>query len=122
MRFDEALIRSATGVRDEAIHYDWNPLWQLSETEKATIFKTKADAARTIAGTGGSSEPLMPLDALSDALVNELIEDGTLAGLEGAMETYGRLSEQDIEGDEERTAAAMQDPISSAAVYAQADG
>lgn len=104
MRFDEALIRSATGARDQAIHYDWNPLWQLSEKDKADIFKTKADAARTIAGTGGSSEPLMPLDALSDALVNELIEDGTLAGLEGAMKEYGRLSEQDDEGDDETAA------------------
>jgi phage-related protein (TIGR01555 family) len=100
-RLDEALIRSATGQRDAAIHYDWNPLWQLSETEKATVFKTKADAARTIAGTGGTSEPLMPLEALSDALVNELVEDGTLAGLEGAIKKYGTLSEQDDDGDDE---------------------
>jgi hypothetical protein len=69
-RLDEALIRSATGTRDPAIHYDWSPLWQLSEAEKATVFKTKADAARTIAGNGGTSEPLMPIEALSDALVN----------------------------------------------------
>lgn len=101
MRLDEALIRSATGARDPGIHYDWNPLWQLSETDKATIFKTKADAARTIAGTGGTSEPLMPIEALSDALVNELIEDGSLAGLEMAVEEYGRLSEQEDDTGEE---------------------
>lgn len=105
MRLDEALIRSGTGARDPGIHYDWNPLWQLSETDKATIFKTKADAARTIAGTGGTSEPLMPIEALSDALVNELIEDGSLAGLEGAMEEYGKLSEQEDEGEDEAAAA-----------------
>ncbi|WGM31487.1 phage portal protein [Brevundimonas sp. NIBR11] len=110
MRFDEALIRSATGMRDEVIHYEWNPLWQLGETEKATIFKTKADAARTIAGTGGSSEPLMPLEALSDALVNELIEDGTLAGLEGAMEEYGKLSEQEEDREAEEAAMASSIP------------
>lgn len=104
MRLDEALIRSATGARDAAIHYEWNPLWQLGETEKATIFKTKADAARTIAGNGGTSEPLMPLEALSDALVNELVEDGALAGLEGAIEEYGKLSEQEDEGDDEAAA------------------
>lgn len=108
MRLDEALIRSATGARDPGIHYDWNPLWQLSETDKATIFKTKADAARTIAGTGGTSEPLMPIEALSDALVNELIEDGSLAGLEKAVEEYGKLSEQ--EDDSEDEAAAMAPP------------
>lgn len=106
MRLDEALIRSGTGTRDAAIHYEWNPLWQLSETDKATIFKTKADAARTIAGTGGTSEPLMPIEALSDALVNELIEDGSLAGLEGAMEEYGKLSEQEDEGEDEAAAIA----------------
>lgn len=110
-RLDEALIRSATGQRDAAIHYDWNPLWQLSETEKATVFKTKADAARTIAGTGGTSEPLMPLEALSDALVNELVEDGTLAGLEGAIKKYGTLSEQDEDGDEAAAALATQEAL-----------
>lgn len=108
-RLDEALIRSATGARDPAIHYDWNPLWQLSETEKATVFKTKADAARTIAGNGGTSEPLMPIEALSDALVNELVEDGSLAGLETAIEEYGKLSEQEDDGEGE--AAALSPPV-----------
>jgi phage-related protein (TIGR01555 family) len=103
-RLDEALIRSATGTRDPAIHYDWSPLWQLSEAEKATVFKTKADAARTIAGNGGTSEPLMPIEALSDALVNELVEDGSLAGLETAIEEYGKLSEQEDDGEGEAAA------------------
>lgn len=99
-RLDEVIIRSATGGRDPGIYYTWRGLYGLSETEKATIFKTKADAARAIAGNGGTSEPLMPLDALSDALVNELVEDGSLSGLEAAIEEYGKLSEQEEdEGD-----------------------
>lgn len=102
-RLDEVIIRSATGKRDPSIYYTWRALYGLSETEKATIFKMKADAARTIAGTGGMSPSLMPIEALSDALVNELIEDGSLSGLETAIEEYGRLSEQeeddaDVEG------------------------
>lgn len=109
MRLDEALIRSATGQRDPAIHYEWSPLWQMSEKDKADIFKTKADAARTIAGNGGTSEPLMPIEALSDALVNELVEDGSLAGLETAIKEYGKLSEQDDDGDDE--AAALTPPM-----------
>lgn len=108
MRLDEALIRSATGARKPAIHYEWNPLWQLGEKDKADIFKTKSDAARTLAGTGGTSEPIIPLEALSDALVNEFVEDGALAGLEGAIEEYGKLSEQDEDDDE---AAALGAPI-----------
>ena len=80
-RLDEVIIRSALGKRDEAIYSRWAPLYTLSEKEKAETFKMKADAARTIAGTGGMSPALMPIEALSDALVNELVEDGSLSGL-----------------------------------------
>mgnify|MGYP001358299384 CR=1 FL=1 len=105
---DECLIRSALGTRDSDIHYVWNPLWQMSEKEKAEIFKAKSDAARTIAGKGQES-PLMPVEALSDAFVSELVEDGTLAGLEAAIKKYGTLAEQ--EEDEEDLDAAM--PVES---------
>src|SRR5690606_38908414 len=104
---DECLIRSALGSRDPDIHYVWNPLWQMSEKEKAEIFKTKSDAARTIAGNGGLESPLMPIEALSDAFVAELVEDGTLSGLEGAIKKYGALADQ--EEDEAELAAALPD-------------
>lgn len=93
-RLDEVIIRSALGKRDPSIYSRWAPLYTLSEKEKAETFKMKADAARAIAGTG-TSPPLMPIEALSDALVNELVEDGSLSGLEAAIEEYGRLSEQE---------------------------
>lgn len=93
-RLDEVIIRSALGTRDPSIYSRWAPLYTLSEKEKAETFKMKADAARTIAGTG-TSPALMPIEALSDALVNELIEDGSLSGLEAAIEEYGKLSEQE---------------------------
>lgn len=105
-RLDECLIRSALGSRDEDIHYTWAPLWGMSEKEKAEVFKTKADGARAIAGNG-TSPPLMPIEALSDALVNELVEDGSLSGLEAAIDEYGKLSEQE-EGEEEVAAALPQ--------------
>jgi len=104
-RLDEVIIRSALGKRDPDVHFTWRPLWGLSEKERADIFKTKADAARTIAGTGGASPALMPIEALSDALVNELVEDGSLSGLEAAIDEYGKLSEQ--EEDEVEVAAAV---------------
>lgn len=96
---DECLIRSATGTRDKDVHFTWAPLWGMSEKEKADVFKTKADAGRALAGTN-TSPALLPIDALSDALVNTFIEDGSLPGLEAAMEEYGRLSEQEDEGDD----------------------
>jgi len=98
-RLDEVIIRSALGTRDPSIYYTWRPLYSLSEKEKAEVFKAKADAARTIAGKGQES-PLMPIEALSDALVNELIEDGSLSGLEAAIEEYGKLSEQEEDDDD----------------------
>jgi uncharacterized protein len=97
------LIRSATGSRDPDIWYDWAPLWQVSDKEKADILKVTADAARAIAGSG-VSEPLMPVEALSDALVNALVEHGVLPGLEAAIQEYGKLSEQG-DGDDDRRAA-----------------
>ncbi len=108
---DECLIRSALGSRDPNIHYVWNPLWQLGEKEKAEIFKAKSDAARTIAGKG-QEEPLMPIDVISEALTNELIEDGTLAGLEAASEKYGTLAEQ--EEDPEDVDASLTPPPANA--------
>lgn len=103
-KLDEVLIRSALGVRPEEIHFAFSPLWQLGEKEQADIFKTKADGARALAGNGGTSEPLLPIEALSDALVNTFIEDGSLPGLEAAIEEYGKLSEQEEDRAEEEAA------------------
>ena len=114
-RMDECIIRSALGPRDPAVHYRWAPLEQMSEKEKADIFKLKADAARTIAGNGGTSEPLMPIEALSDALVNTFIEDNSLPGLEAAIEEYGKLSEQEEdETDVQAALIAQQPPVTTA--------
>lgn len=108
-RLDECLIRSALGGRDPAIYYAWAPLKQMSEREKADILKTKAEAARTLAGSGAGQE-IIPLDALSDALVNALVEDGSLPGLEAAIATHGALVEQEPDDDEVQAAAGQTDP------------
>lgn len=108
-RLDEVLIRSALGTRPPEIYFEFAPLEQMSEREEAEIFEKKANAARTLAGTGGTSPSLLPIEALSDGLVNMLIEDGVLPGLEAAMKEYGRLSEQDDESDDE--AAALAAPL-----------
>ena len=108
-RLDEVIIRSALGQRDPDIYYTWRPLYSMSEKEKAEVFKTKSDAARAIAGTG-TSPPLMPIEALSDALVNELIEDGSLSGLEAAIDEYGKLSEQEEDEDDVEAATGVVKP------------
>ncbi|GHC79458.1 anti-CBASS protein Acb1 family protein [Limoniibacter endophyticus] len=107
---DEAIIRSALGQRDAEIYYTWSPLWQMSEKEKAEIFKNKADAARSIAGTGGLSPALMPIEALSDGLVNAIVEDASLPGLDKAIDEYGSLSKQSKEDEDSEDAAAAITP------------
>lgn len=91
---DECLIIQALGSRPPEIFYEWAPLRQISGKERADIFKTTADAARSIAGA--MAGPLVPLDALSDALANELSEQGVLPGLDQAIVEYGKLSEQGL--------------------------
>ncbi len=88
-RLDNFLIPSALGTRPGEVYWEFAPLWQSTEKEKADIFKTKADGARALAGA--RSGALLPVKALSDALVNTFTEDGSLPGLETAIE---KLSEQ----------------------------
>lgn len=94
-KLDGFLIPSALGSRPAEIHFTFAPLWQISQREQADIFKTKADAARTLAGTGGTSPALMPIEALSEALINSFVEDGILPGLEAAIEEFGTLADQE---------------------------
>ncbi len=79
----------------------------MSEKEKADVFKTKADAARQLVGTSPGQE-IIPREAVSDALVNALVEDGSLPGLDAAIEEYGKLSEQEPSEDELAAAAVAQ--------------
>lgn len=76
-RIDPHLLISALGSAPETISYDWNPLWALSEVDKAEIEKKRADAAKIIKDSG-----LVPLAALQRGFQNRLIEDGTYPGLE----------------------------------------
>ena len=78
---DKAIMRSALGKIDEDIFYEWNSLWQMTEAEKATIAKQKADASKVDSDTG-----LIPFEALVKGRVNQLIEDGTYPGLEAAID------------------------------------
>ncbi|TBF08711.1 anti-CBASS protein Acb1 family protein [Rhizobium ruizarguesonis] len=103
-RLDECIERSAD-VKDPDVHYRWAPLEQMSEKERADIFKTTADAARQLVGTGTGQE-IIPREAVSDALVNRLVEDGVLPGLDAAMVTYGTLAEQEPSEEELAAAAA----------------
>lgn len=98
-KLDRLIVRQALGSNPLDVHYEWRPLRQSTELERADIFGKVANGARAIAGS--SAGEIIPLDALSDSLVNELTELGVLPGLEKSVEKYGTLSEQNsfTEGD-----------------------
>lgn len=106
-RLDEALIRSALGVYDESIWYQWRPLWQMSDKEKAEIGKMNAETANII-----STASLLPQLALSEALANQLTESGFYPGLEQMIEDNGGL---DIDLDPPNT-----DPVAAGLLPAPA--
>jgi phage-related protein (TIGR01555 family) len=81
---DEVLIRSALGSKPDGNWFAWNPLWQLNDVEKATRDKAKADTFKIDVDTGMINE-----DALRQARINQLIEDGTYPGLEEAIDEFG---------------------------------
>lgn len=98
---DDCIIHSALGSVPNNVYYEWAPLRQQTESEMAENFSKTATAARALAGNNAGE--IIPLDALSDALVNTLTEMGVMPGLEKAIKDYGSLSEQSgFVGGEER--------------------
>lgn len=82
--FDECLIRSALGSRPATVYYNWNSLWQPTQTELIANGKVLADTINILKST-----TLFNDEALSMAAVNALVESGVLPGLEAAIEQVG---------------------------------
>jgi hypothetical protein len=107
---DEVLIRSALGTRDPGIFYEWNSLWQMTETEKADLASKKAATFKIDHDMG-----LIPPEVLREARENQLIEDGTYPGLQQTLEDYdaGKLepvgpSPQEVAQQEQQAAQTEQ--------------
>lgn len=78
----EVLVRSELGHMPEDFRFDFNPLWQLSETEQATVEKTRAERDQVYLNAGVVTEALV---------ARELKERGT----------YRNMTDEDIELVEE---------------------
>jgi uncharacterized protein len=76
-RLDEALVRSATGDYPVEVTYEWNSLWQMDAVQKATVFKTKLDGVNVL-----NTMNLLAPEELRPAVLDMLIDDGTLATLD----------------------------------------
>lgn len=68
---DEALIRHALGNRPRNITYEWKPLWQPSQAEKAAAAKTRADTTAVYASLG-----IFPKAGFAKSIREQLIENG----------------------------------------------
>lgn len=110
-RIDAVLIPSALGRTNVDIFYNWSPLWQMSDKEKAEIAKSKADVMK-IDVDAGLIKPMV----LKQARQNQLIEDGTYPGLEGFIEEFDSDNEDPDEVAEERTPEQFKNPNDPAAV------
>lgn len=86
---DEVLIRSALGERPPEVHYNWRPLWQMTQAEQAAVMLNRAQAITALWQTN-----LIPEEALAIAVQNMLIEAGDLPGLEEALAEADPLSQE----------------------------
>lgn len=123
-RLDAVMIRSL-GIDPDQIFYNWNPLWQLTPTESATIAVQKAQVM-----TADVNAALLSPQVLQHARLNQLIEDGTYPGLDQINEEYGddideRQAEEAAQAAEaaaQAAAAAGVDPAAAGAGGVGSDG
>jgi phage-related protein (TIGR01555 family) len=89
---DECLIRSALGSRPDDIWYEWASLWQMSDKDKAEIGDRIASKWQKIASLNA-----IPIEALSEAIVNDLTEAGVGGGIEQAMMDWQNPENEELE-------------------------
>ncbi len=80
-RLDDALVRSALGSYPSSLSYLFNPLWQLSDAEKAAVGLQKAQTTQIYAQLG-----IMAPDALRKAAQGQIVEDNLYPGMEAILQ------------------------------------
>lgn len=86
-QLDVALIPSALGKVDDSVWWEFAPLSMMSEKDRATTDKTKAETVKIYADSG-----LLPASALEKGVQNMLVEDGVFPGFDDAL---GELPEEE---------------------------
>jgi phage-related protein (TIGR01555 family) len=81
---DTIIQISALGKAPDGLHYNWNPLWQMTEAEKAEI-AVKQSAVMTADVNAALMDPMV----LQKARENQLIESGFYPGIEQIIDEYG---------------------------------
>lgn len=112
-RLDRILWLDALGRVPKDAYFEWRPMWQLGEKERADISKVKAETTKIYFDAGIFDE-----QTLADGVANQLIEDGTYPGLENAIEqlrsSLPRLEQR--EADLEASQAENDNPATNRAI------
>lgn len=77
---DEIILRDALGSRPASIWYEWHPLWQPSDKERAETQKIRAETFAIELGTAA-----LDAEAFATSYVASAIESGLYAGLDQAI-------------------------------------
>lgn len=95
-RLDTLLWVDALGMVPKDAFFEWRPLWQLSEKERADIAKSKAETTQIYIANGVLDE-----NTLRVGVENQLIEDSVYPGLEQAIEQLRLAGNDPAEEPEE---------------------
>ncbi len=87
-RLDRALKRHACGATPDSLDYDFAPLWQLTNAEKAAVALQHAQAAQVWAATG-----LLPFEALAKGAQSLVVREGVYPAFEEALLTAPPVKE-----------------------------
>ena len=89
-RLDRMLIRHALGSEPAGVWYNWNPLYQPSEKEKAEVGKIKGDTVTGLVNAG-----MVPDEVLAEGVKGWLIGSDLFPGIEAAYDAHkGDLVEE----------------------------
>jgi phage-related protein (TIGR01555 family) len=80
----DAVVLSALGTNGDEIDYVWNSLWQMSETEAATVEKSYADGLAVRVNTG-----LFDNAILAKTELNRMTDSGKYPGIDAAIKASG---------------------------------
>ncbi|MGE7415456.1 anti-CBASS protein Acb1 family protein [Methylobacterium tarhaniae] len=96
-RLDELLIVHALGSRPDSVWYQWNPLYQPTQKEKADTFKVLADGVKVLADAS-----LAPKEILARGTKGMVTDAGLFPGIDTAYDEHGDdpLTEAPVEADQ----------------------
>lgn len=100
---DRCLVRSALGRHPKGMHFNWRPLWQTTQKDRAEAGKITVETLTALKSSG-----LYPDEVLQVAGTAAIAESGIMPGLETAIDELGgwekirkdMAEEADSEADE----------------------